>query len=131
MTIDQLESYRANRVELKKVKEELEGGDEVVIAVQSAANFPFSVHTVTETGKPPNDPHVQYLQERERVLTAATEEVRKYVDSLQEGRMKSMINAKYIEGRYVPTWLEIAFEFGYRDESTPRQKVRQFIQSKE
>lgn len=130
MNIENLENYRAWCVELKKTREELEAST-VVIAVQSAAEFPYSLHTVTQDGVPPNDPHTQYLQERERILRLATGEVRRYVESLPEGRIKSMINAKYIEGRRCPSWLEIAFEFGYRDEGTPRKAIRQFLQSQQ
>jgi hypothetical protein len=129
VTIEQLENYRANCVELEKVREEI-GESEVTIAVQSAATFPYSLHTVTEPGIP-STASTTYLREREWILASAIAEVRAFMRSLPESPMKSMINVRYIHGKRAPSWLEIAFEFGYHDESTPRQKVRQFIQNQE
>ena len=43
MTLEQLEAYRANLAELEAVGDEL-AGYETQIAVQSAAEFPYSLH---------------------------------------------------------------------------------------
>lgn len=130
MTIEQLENYRANKVELSAINEEIEDSEEV-IGVQSAAKFPYAVHTVTQTGIPGTPANVRLL-ERQHTLDAACKAVENYVEQITDDKIRAMIRLKYmrLRGRDL-TWLEIAFEFGYRDESTPRQKVRQFIQSKE
>lgn len=127
MTIDQLENYRANCVELKSIEESL-GDSVVVIATQSASNFPYSLHTVTDSGLPKGDPNIEYLQERRQQLIAATSEVRAFLREMPESKIKKMIECKYIIGKREPSWLVVAFSFGYHDEGTPRKKIIQFLQ---
>ena len=61
MTIEQLENYRANKVELSAITEEIEDSEEV-IGVQSAAKFPYAVHTVTQSGIPGTPANVRLLE---------------------------------------------------------------------
>ena len=126
MTIEELESYLAKRVELKKITEALDEC-EVVTAVQSASDFPYALHTVTQSGYPP-DEDVTYLRERKYELKHDIEAVKAFVRAIPNEKHKSMINVKYIEGRREPSWLEIAFEFGYHEESAPRKAIQRYIQ---
>lgn len=58
MTTEKLRSYRANRAELEEIALEL-AKCEVGIAVQSAADAPYSKHTATQSGLPPT-PSINY-----------------------------------------------------------------------
>jgi hypothetical protein len=128
MTIDQLENYRANKVELSAITEEIEGSEEV-IGVQSAAKFPYAVHTVTQSGIPGTPANVRLL-ERQHSRDAACKAVENYVEQITDDKIRAMIRLKYmrLRGRDL-TWLEIAVRFGYTDEGTPRKKIRQYVQN--
>ncbi len=128
MTIEQLENYRANKVELSAITEEIEGSEEV-IGVQSAVKFPYAVHTVTQSGIPGTPANVRLL-ERQHSLDAACKAVENYVEQITDDKIRAMIRLKYmrLRGRDF-TWLEIAVRFGYTDEGTPRKKIRQYVQN--
>lgn len=126
MTLEQLEAYRANRAELEAVDDEL-NGREVVVAVSSAVEFPYSKHTATVSGLPP-EPRVKALLERRARLRASCTAVERFAESIEDDEVRTIVRLRYIaQGRRL-SWREIAFKLGYLDEGTPRKKVRQFLQ---
>ena len=126
MTLEQLEAYRVNAAELEAIKDELNRRC-VTIGVQSAATFPYSQHTVTQEGLPP-EPRVRQLLEREARLKAACAAVERFAESIEDDEMRTVVRLRYMAQGRKPSWREIAFRLGYLDEGTPRKKVRQFLQ---
>ena len=126
MTLEQLEAYRVNVAELEAVEDELNRRC-VTIGVQSAANFPYSKHTVTQEGLPP-DPRVRQLLERKARLKASCSAVERFAESIEDDEVRTVVRLRYMSQGRKPSWREIAFRLGYLDEGTPRKKVRQFLQ---
>lgn len=126
MTLEQLEAYRVNAAELEAIKDELNRRC-VTIGVQSAAVFPYSQHTVTQEGLPP-EPRVRQLLEREARLKAACAAVERFAESIEDDEVRTVVRLRYMSQGRKPSWREIAFRLGYLDEGTPRKKVRQFLQ---
>ena len=126
MTLEQLEAYRVNAAELEAIKDEL-NRRRVTIGVQSAAVFPYSKHTVTQEGLPP-DQRVRQLLERKARLKAACSAVERFAESIEDDEVRTVVRLRYMSQGRKPSWREIAFRLGYLDEGTPRKKVRQFLQ---
>ena len=126
MTLEQLEAYRANRAELEAVEDEL-NTREVTVAVSSAAEFPYSKHTATVSGLPP-EPMVKALLERRARLRTSCAAVERFAESIEDDEVRTVVRLRYMSQGRKPSWREIAFRFGYLDEGTPRKKVRQFLQ---
>lgn len=126
MTLEQLEAYRANRTELEAVDEEL-NAREVIVAVKSAAEFPYSPHTATVSGLPPSD-RVKTLLDRQARLRASCLAVERFAESIDDDEVRTIVRLRYMAQGRKPSWREIAFRLGYLDEGTPRKKVRQFLQ---
>lgn len=126
MTLEQLEAYRVNAAELEAIEDEL-NRRRVTIGVQSAAVFPYSQHTVTQEGLPP-EPRVRQLLEREARLKAACAAVERFAESIEDDEVRTVVRLRYMSQGRKPSWREIAFRLGYLDEGTPRKKVRQFLQ---
>ena len=127
MTLEQLEAYRANRAELEAVDDEL-NSREVIVAVSSAAEFPYSKHTATVSGLPP-EPIVKTLLERQARLRASCAAVERFAESIDDDEVRTVVRLRYMAQGRRPSWREIAFKLGYLDEGTPRKKVRQFLQN--
>lgn len=124
MTLDQLEAYRANRTELEAVGDEL-AGYETQIAVQSAAEFPYSLHTATQTGLPPSG-RVNTLLDRQARLRASCELVERFAESVDDPELRETVWLRFMTPlRH--SWQEIALALGYRSEHTPRRKLESYI----
>ena len=128
MTLEQLEAYRANRTELEAVGDEL-AGYETQIAVQTAAEFPYSLHTATQSGLP-NVPRVNILLERQARLRACCEAVERFAESIADDEVRTIVRLRFMAGGRRLSWQEIALKLGHRDEGTPRKKIRQFLQKR-
>ena len=125
MTLEQLEAYRTARAELEAVTDEL-AGYETQIAVQTAAEFPYSLHTATQTGLP-NVPRVKTLLDRQAALRACCEAVERFAESIADDEVRTIIRLRFMaQGRRL-SWQEIALKLGYRAEHTPRRKLTDYI----
>lgn len=125
MTLEQLEAYRANRTELEAVGDEL-AGYETQIAVQSAAEFPYSLHTATQTGLP-NVSRVKTLLDRQARLRACCEAVERFAESVDDSELRMIIKLRYMTKGKKPSWKEIALKLEYRSEHTPYRKLTGFL----
>ena len=124
MTLEQLEAYRAARAELEAVGDEL-AGYETQIAVQSAAEFPYSLHTATLTGLP-STPRVISLLERQAALRASCFAVERFAESVDAPELREIVRLRFMTPlRH--SWQEIALALGYRSEHTPRRKLESYI----
>lgn len=128
MTLEQLEAYRANRTELEAVGDEL-AGYETQIAVQSAAEFPYSLHTATQSGLP-NVPRVKTLLDRQARLRACCAAVERFAESIDDDEVRTIVRLRFMAGGRRLSWREIALKLGHRDEGAPRKKIRQFLQKR-
>lgn len=124
MTLDQLESYRADRAALEAVTGEL-AEHETQIAVQSAAEFPYSLHTATLTGLP-STPRVISLLERQAALRASCFAVERFAESIDDPELREIVRLRFMTPRR-HSWQEIALALGYRSEHTPRRKLERYI----
>jgi len=125
MTFDQLEAYRACRAELEAVDSEL-AEHETQIAVQSAAEFPYSLHTATQSGLP-NVPRVKTLLDRQARLRACCEAVERFAESIVDDEVRTIVRLRFMAGGRRMSWQEIALKLGYRAEHTPRRKLTDYI----
>lgn len=125
MTLEQLEAYRANRAELEAVDDEL-NAREVVVAVSSAAEFPYSKHTATVSGLPP-EPRVKALLERRARLRASCTAVERFAESIEDDEVRTIVRLRYMSQGRKPSWLEITLKLGYRSEHTPYRKVIDYL----
>lgn len=124
MTLEQLEAYRANRTELEAVDSEL-AEHETQIAVQSAAEFPYSLHTATQTGLP-NVPRVKTLLDRQARLRASCKLVERFAKNIDDPELRETVWLRFMTPlRH--SWQEIALALGYRSEHTPRRKLESYI----
>lgn len=124
MTLEQLEAYRAYCAELEAVDSEL-AEHETQIAVQSAAEFPYSLHTATQTGLP-NVPRVKTLLDRQARLRACCEAVERFAENIDDPELRETVWLRFITPlRH--SWQEIALALGYRAEHTPKRKLTAYL----
>lgn len=124
MTLEQLEAYRACRTELEAVDSEL-AECEVTTLVQSAAEFPYSLHTATQTGLPPSG-RVNTLLARQARLRASCAAVERFAESVDDPELRETVWLRFMTPlRH--SWQEIALALGYRSEHTPRRKLESYI----
>lgn len=128
MTLEQLEAYRANRAELEAVEDEL-NAREVTVAVSSAAEFPYSKHTATVSGLPP-EPRVKALLERRARLRASCTAVERFAESIEDDEVRTVVRLRYMAQGRKPSWQDIALKLGYCAEHTPRRKLLDYIMHK-
>ena len=125
MTLEQLEAYRANKAELEAITEEL-AECEVTTLVQSAAEFPYSLHTAPQSGLPPSG-RVKTLLERQARLRASCAAVERFAENVPDDEVRTIIRLRYMAQGRKPSWFEIALKLGYRADHTPRRKVLDYI----
>ena len=126
MTLEQLEAYRVNAAELEAIKDEL-NRRRVTIGVQSAAVLPYSQHTVTQEGLPP-EPRVRQLLEREARLKAACAAVERFEEAIDDDEIRTIVQLRCMSDGPRPSWFEIALKLGYRSEHTPKDKLVNYLQ---
>lgn len=129
MTQKELENYRATCAELEEITAQL-SDREITIAVQTAACEPYSLHTVTQSGLPP-DRETAKLLARQAFLQARKSEVERFVDGIGDSEVRLIVLLKYIRGRKPRSWQYIALRLGYCSEHTPRRKLNKFFQMAE
>lgn len=103
-------------------------------AVTSAAEFPFSKHTVVVSGLNMGE----YQTEIERIVEgwrAKREAIIKemvflenYLDTVSDPKIRAIMRYRYVLGW---GWQKISFKFGWSDESVPRQKIKKFLEPPE
>lgn len=122
MTRSQMQDYRAARSRLEVIETEL-AKLESRICVQSAATPPYSKHSATMCGLPPDD-RVRALLAEQAALRERTAAER-FVASFPDERTRFMLREKFFHGR---SNLWIAMRLGYRDEGTVRKKIKKIFQ---
>lgn len=125
MTLEKLEAYRACRTELETIGEEL-AGYETQVAVQSAAEFPYSLHTATQTGLPPSG-RANTLLARQARLRASCAAVERFAESVDDPELRETVWLRFMTPlRH--SWQEIALTLGYRAEHTPKRKLTAYLE---
>lgn len=124
MTLEQLEAYRANRAELEAITEEL-AECEVTTLVQSAAEFPYSLHTAPQTGLPPSG-RVKALLERQARLRASCAAVERFAESVDDPELRETVWLRFMTP-LLHSWQEIALALGYRAEHTPKRRLIAYL----
>lgn len=139
MTEERLEQYRALKLEISQLEEKIselvrQGPQETIDSVMSAANFPYSKHTVSIEGLDIEG----YIKREERMqrqrvillekAQAEAEEIENFIASVPDARLRVIMRYYYIDGL---GWLNIAYKFKWRDESVPRQKIKKYLQKTE
>ena len=96
-------------------------------SVSSAATFPYSKHTVVIEGIEAGSKEQRLHKKRREMLEksrAELEELEEYISSVPDAGLRVIMRYKYIDGW---TWQRIAMKMGWTDESTPRQKIKEFL----
>lgn len=122
MTIEELKSYRSICARIKSIEDELREF-EVTDGVQSASKFPYSKHTVTLSGLPP-DEHIKRLQDEYRELKNTRDDITRYIFNCPDVQMRYILHLKYIKGK---SNLSIAMKLGYTDETVIRRKIKKYF----
>lgn len=123
--LEQLEAYRTNKAELEAITEEL-AECEVTTLVQSAAEFPYSLHTATQTGFPPSG-RVNTLLAKQARLRASCELVERFTESVDDYELRRIIKLRFMSQGKKPSWQEIALKLKYRSEHTPYRKLTGYL----
>ena len=99
-------------------------------AVTSAADFPFSKHTVVVSGLNMGE----YQTEIERIVEgwrAKREAIIKeivflenYLDTVSDPKIRAIMRYRYVLGW---GWQKISFKFGWSDETAAHKKVQRFL----
>lgn len=99
-------------------------------AVTSAAEFPFSKHTVVVSGLNMGE----YQTEIERIVEgwrAKREAIIKemvflenYLDTVSDPKIRAIMRYRYVLGW---GWQKISFRFGWSDETTSHKKIQKFL----
>lgn len=106
-----LRSYRDNVSELADIEQKLQQA-EVQDAVQSAAKFPYSKHSVPVNGIPPGM-EAYCLQIRAQELRLAIQKAKQIVRTLPKHRLRIAVRMYYIEDQYERiTWEDVADKIG-------------------
>lgn len=121
-----LKNYRDNRAELDEIQWQLRES-EVQDAVQSAAKFPYSKHTITIQGVP-DTVYVIRLGTRAAELRSQIRTADRFVKGLPF-RIKKAVKLKYMED--IPermTWEKVADEIGCGETaSSLKNKLFRFL----
>lgn len=123
MTKTDLQNYRADKRRLDRISAQL-AALESRICVQSAATPPYSKHSATMCGLPPDD-RVRALLAEQAALRERTAAAERFVASFPDERTRFMLREKFFHGR---SNLWIAMRLGYRDEGTVRKKIKKIFQ---
>lgn len=123
MTKTDLQDYRAARSRLEEIETEL-AKLESRICVQSAATPPYSKHSATMCGLPPDD-RVRALLAEQAALRERTAAAERFVASFPDERTRFMLREKFFHGR---SNLWIAMRLGYRDETVIRRRLKKIFE---
>ncbi len=137
MTVDQLKQYKALQREIealnKAIVEMGEKGPSVSSdAVSSAAEWPYSKHTVQIDGLDWSEYERQMrmvLRKREAAKARAAaqlSEIEEYIAGIEDSELRQIVRCRFIEGL---TWIQTAFRIGRHDEQYPRKKLDNFLKS--
>ena len=132
MTVDQLKQYKALQREIealnKAIVEMGEKGPEVSSdAVSSAAEWPYSKHTVQIDGLDWSEYERQMrVVLRKREAAAQLSEIEEYIAGIEDSELRQIVRCRFIEGL---TWIQTAFRIGRHDEQYPRKKLDNFLKS--
>ena len=99
-------------------------------AVTSAAEFPFSKHTISVSGLNLG----QYQTEINRIVEtwrakyeAIIKEIvflENYLDTVSDPKIRAIMRYRYVLGW---GWQKISFRFGWSDETTSHKKIQKFL----
>lgn len=132
MTEESLEQYRALKQEITLLEDRIrrmqsEGPRYISDSVTTAARFPYSKHTMSIAGyEDPElyDARLRRLQSRLNKSRAELDELDKYINSVQDARIRTIMQYRYVEGW---SWSKIANRMGWYTESGPRLKIKKYL----
>ncbi len=123
MTKTDLQNYRADKRRLDRISAQL-AELETRVCVQSAATPPYSKHSATMCGLPPDD-RVRALLAEQAALRERTAAAERFVASFPDERTRFMLREKFFHGR---SNLWIAMRLGYRDETVIRRRLKKIFE---
>lgn len=138
MTKDRLEQYRNILAEIKLLEYQLkasmtQGPDYVSDTVSSAAEFPYSKHTVKIDGydwsryQDRNGRIRDKLTQRQQAAQAEREAIEDYISGIDDSLVRQAISLKYIEGL---KWWQVAQRIGGgNSEESIKQAVSRYIRN--
>lgn len=126
MTLDELRQYRAKKLQIELIRDELNQKHTIGDSVESASKFPYKKHTVNIMGYRPSE-HVN----RELVLLLQlkneVKEIEEFYAKLEDVEIKAIVKLKYLSGRQRVSWQYIALKLGYCSDHTPKRKLIRFL----
>lgn len=135
MTQNRLNQYRALKREiavLQDIIDDMESKPNTVSdTVQSAAEFPYSLHTVTITGLP-TDKQQDIIDRKttlEQLMARAEAELKKiteWIATIEDSDIRGIILMRYVQGK---SWLQAGLKYGYCDGEAVRKKVKRFLKN--
>lgn len=134
MTQKRLNQYRALKYEisvLQDVIDELESKPNTVSdTVQSAAEFPYSLHTVTISGLPIDKQQgiIERKTALEQLKAKAEKELQyitEWIATIEDSDIRGIIVMRYVQGK---SWIAIAMKYRYSGEASVRTKIKRFLE---
>ena len=103
-------------------------------AVTSAAEFPFSKHTIVVSGlnlgeyQAEIDRIVEAWKSKRKEIIKEIAFLENYLDTVSDPKIRAIMRYRYILGW---GWQKISFRFGWTDESVQKQKIKKFLEPPE
>lgn len=69
--------------------------------------------------------------ELSRHLYTRKKNVEIFIENIKDIKLKRIFKQRYIIGKHKPSYQQIAIENGYRDEGTPRKKIKKYLELSE
>ena len=129
MTLYLLEQFSDLKREIRHLEKELSCSKkykEIVVTRGSLSEWPYTRHNVVIQGIA--TARVLSLERRLKKAKQALEEIEKWIESIDNSRIRQIVELKYIKGY---TWQRVATALGKQDESTPRRIMLNYFQNPE
>lgn len=123
MTEKMLESYIGIRREIEQLEGYLQGGaPQTADVVQSAAEWPYSQHSVVVLG---SDTKLYNMWEKQLEKNRQTaKDIENFVESVSDERIRLAMRYRYFDGL---TWQAVAMRCGWQKRDTPRERIKKYL----
>ena len=128
MTEKQLRQYRSLKREVQELQDEINSYKVHDVVKASNLNFPYTQGTAHVYGLPLTT-EVKRLHSRKGKCIKECQEIKEFVDNIEDSEMRRIFKYRYIMGSRRESWQKIADYIGEQDEQYPRRIHNKFIKN--
>lgn len=141
MTAKDLKKLKTLPRDIRVLKSELQEQQEILSSflvtdtVSGSSKFlPFGKHTITIQGITDTQEYIEaetkvrYVESQLCYAQKQYQRLKNFVENISNPEIKQLCSLYYEKCK---TWQQIAFLYGWKDESTPREKVKNFLENPE